>query len=163
MSARGLSDGHAYLDLLLDGASGEVELDGLITELTIGETFFFRHKEIFDALRDVVLPDVLRRNQQSRRLRIWSAGCSTGAEPYSVSILLKRELGKELAGWEVHIVGTDINRDFLARAREGRFDDWAERRLPSFVHSVTAISTFLRSRKRMRNCSVFSCASAVWQ
>ena len=120
----------AYLDLLRQGRTGEAELDALIAELTIGETYFFRHGELFDALRDSVLPDLIERNRHTRRLRIWSAGCAAGPEPYSVAILLRRELGRRVAGWEVSILGTDINREFLARAREGRFDDWALRSVP---------------------------------
>jgi chemotaxis protein methyltransferase CheR len=122
-----------YLALLGDPARGEAELDALIEDLTIGETFFFRHRELFDALRDLVLPEVIDRKQRSRQLRIWSAGCATGAEPYSVSLLLKRELAGRLAGWDVSIVGTDINRAFLARAREGRFEEWALRATPEDV------------------------------
>lgn len=123
----------SYLALLADGEQGEVELDALITELTIGETFFFRHREMFDALRTTVFPDLISRNQQSRQLRIWSAGCSTGAEAYTLSIMLKRDLAARLAGWDVTIVGTDINREFLARAREGEFADWAFRATPEEV------------------------------
>ncbi len=125
-----LPDCATYLALLQNGEEGEPELDELITELTIGETFFFRHRELFDALQETVIPDVLSRNRPSRQLRIWSAGCATGAEPYSVSLLLKRDFAEQLAGWDVTIVGTDINREFLARAREGRFEEWAFRTTP---------------------------------
>lgn len=109
------------------------ELDKLIAMLTIGETFFFRHHEAFDGLRDVVLPDLSRRNQGIRKLRIWSAGCSIGAEPYSISILLKRELLHLFSGWEITIVATDINRDFLERARAGTYEDWAFRSVPDEI------------------------------
>ena len=123
----------SYLDLLqadeLDGS----ELDRLIAMLTIGETFFFRHHEAFDALRDVVLPDLIRRNEGIRKLRIWSAGCSIGAEPYSIAIQLQRDLGHLLSGWEVSIVATDINRDFLDRARAGKYEDWAFRAVPEEI------------------------------
>lgn len=115
-----------YLDVL-EGPHGKGEMDLLVAELTIGETYFFRHKEQFDALRDIILPEVIERNQASRRLRIWSAGCSIGPEPYSLAILLKREFGVRIAGWNVQIVATDINQKFLARAREGRYDEWAFR------------------------------------
>jgi chemotaxis protein methyltransferase CheR len=127
LACLGLSDCITYLGLLRDGTRGEAELDALIQALTIGETFFFRHREMFDALRDVVLPDVLARNRDNRKVRIWSAGCSTGAEPYSVSLLLRRELAEQTAGWDIRILGTDINRDFLTRAREARFEDWSLR------------------------------------
>jgi chemotaxis protein methyltransferase CheR len=95
MSKRRAQDCAAYLRLLKDGHDGEAELDALIAELTIGETYFLRHRELFDALRDLVLPDLIERNRHTRRLRIWSAGCATGPEPYSVAILLRRELGRQ--------------------------------------------------------------------
>jgi chemotaxis protein methyltransferase CheR len=122
-----------YLELLQDGPAGEAELDALIGELTIGETYFFRHPEQFAALGQVVLPALLAQNQHTRRLHVWSAGCATGAELYSLAILLRRELGPRLAGWELRLIGTDINREFLARAREGRFEEWAFRGVPEEV------------------------------
>lgn len=127
LAALSLSQLDEYLDRLADPTVGEAELDALIAELTIGETYFFRHREQFEALRERVLPELIQQNQQHRRLRIWSAGCATGAEPYSIAILLKRELGHLLAGWDISIVGTDINREFLARAHRGEFADWAFR------------------------------------
>ena len=122
-----LVDCRAYLECLRDPSVGETELDNLIVTLTIGETHFFRHREIFDALRDVALPEILERNRATKTLRIWSAGCSTGAEAYSLSILLRREMRHAFAGWKVSIIGTDINRTVLSRAMEGRYEDWAFR------------------------------------
>lgn len=116
-----------YLSLLRNGHAGEAELDELVTDLTIGETYFFRLEEQFEALRRTILPDIIRRNAARRQLRIWSAGCATGAEAYSISIMLRREFAGQLAGWDVSVLGTDINRKFLAQAREGRFGDWALR------------------------------------
>jgi chemotaxis protein methyltransferase CheR len=124
-----------YLDLLGSEAGGREEMDALVAELTIGETYFFRHKEQFDALRDVILPEVIERNQSIRSLRIWSAGCATGPEPYSLSIMIKREFGVRIAGWNVSILGTDINQKFLARAREGRYDEWAFRATPDHIRA----------------------------
>jgi chemotaxis protein methyltransferase CheR len=117
----------AYLARLADGRAGEQEFDSLAVNLTIGETFFFRHRELFDALKSTVIPAILRRNADSRRLRVWSAGCSIGAEAYSLSILLAREFEAELAGWDVSILGTDINREFLVQAQRGEFSEWAFR------------------------------------
>lgn len=125
----------SYMAILDGGTQGRQELDILIGELTIGETYFFRQSEHFRALRETVLPDVLRRNAQNRRVRIWSAGCATGAEPYSIALLLETGLGREISGWDISILGTDINRKFLARAKEGRFDDWAFRECPPEVRA----------------------------
>lgn len=141
MSRLGLPDCRAYLGLLQDGSRGEAELDQLVIGLTIGETYFFRHSEQFEALRDVILPDLIERNANRKRLRIWSAGCSTGAEPYSVAMVLRSDLGERTAGWEVSILGTDINRDFLARAQEGCYDEWSLRSTPEEVRR----RCFLRS------------------
>jgi len=125
--ATDVGDCGSYLDLLYDPARGPGELDALIAEITIGETYFFRHREHFDALRDLVLPDLIERKRLNRSLRIWCAGCGGGPEPYSLAILLKREMGDQLRGWEVNILGTDINRHSLAQARAGKFDEWALR------------------------------------
>lgn len=130
LSTLGVHDCASYLEILRDPLRGVSEMDALITEITIGETYFFRHAEHFDALRDVVLPDLIARNQADRSLRIWCAGCADGPEPYSLAILLKRELAHQLLGWEVSILGTDINRHCLARAREGKFEEWALRSTP---------------------------------
>lgn len=126
----------SYLDHLLADELDGSELDRLIAMLTIGETFFFRHHEAFDALRDVVLPDLIRRNAAIRKLRIWSAGCSIGAEPYSLAIQLHRDLGHLLAGWDVSIIATDINRDFLSRARAGNYEEWAFRSVPAEIKAT---------------------------
>jgi chemotaxis protein methyltransferase CheR len=81
LRATGLPDSIQYLNLLNDAISGPVEWGKLETEITIGETFFFRYAEQFAALRDTILPELIERKSATRRLRISSAGCSTGAEP----------------------------------------------------------------------------------
>lgn len=126
----GLPDCGAYLDFLRDGPAGGAELDHLVAQLTIGETYFFRDQHQFDALRSIVLPELLERKRDVRQLRIWSAGCATGAEPYSLAILLGRELAQRAADWHISILATDINRQFLAQAAEGRFCEWAFRSTP---------------------------------
>ncbi len=129
LASAGAPDCAAYLRIL-NGPAGAKEIDTIVADLTVGETYFFRQREQFDALRDIVVPDLIGRNRASRSLRIWSAGCATGAEPYSVSLMLRRDFANELSGWDVSIVGTDINRDFLRRGQEGRFDEWAFRECP---------------------------------
>ncbi len=116
-----------YLRRLGDAADGEAEWAALEAEITIGETFFFRYAEQFTALRETILPDLMARRTESRRLRIWSAGCATGAEAYSVAILLSDMLGETIADWRISILGTDINETFLEAARQARFGRWALR------------------------------------
>ena len=116
-----------YFELLTQGPSAVAEFDLLTTELTIGETYFFRHTEQFDALKATIFPDIIAKNQFVKSLRVWCAGCSIGAEPYSIAIQLQEEFSQALEGWDVRIIGTDINREFLTRATTGVFDEWAFR------------------------------------
>lgn len=130
MSALQVSDAQSYLQTLESGMAGAHEMECLVGELTIGETYFFRQAEHFDLLRGTIVPDLLQQNAASRRIRIWSAGCATGEEPYSIAILLEREFGAQLAGWDVSILASDINRGFLARAKEACYTEWAFRATP---------------------------------
>jgi chemotaxis protein methyltransferase CheR len=99
-----------------------------IPVVTVGETYFFRDQSQWNALRHSVLPRLIheRRAQGRRQLRLWSAGCSTGEEPYSMAILL-RELISDFAAWDIHILATDLNVNNLERAREGQYRPWSFR------------------------------------
>ncbi|MBL26284.1 MAG: chemotaxis protein [Rhodospirillaceae bacterium] len=136
MEACGLVACEDYLELLARPNTGRQELDRLIADLTIGETYFFRHREQFDALQTTILPECLDRNAGNRRLRLWSAGCASGAEPYSLAILLERHFDDRLSGWSVDIVATDINHDFIERARKGISTSWEMRGLPSALRDA---------------------------
>ena len=129
LRATGDADCTRYMERLRHPSLGPVEWSRLEAEITIGETFFFRYAEQFTALRQLILPELIERKRSEKRLRIWSAGCATGAEAYSLAILIKELLGDELSEWRVSIVGTDINEDFLKIARSGRFGPWALRTL----------------------------------
>ncbi|MCJ2013284.1 CheR family methyltransferase [Methylobacterium sp. J-076] len=126
----GTPDFAAYLALLSDAAAGEAEWARLEAEITIGETFFFRYSEQFAALRTTILPDLVASRRAERRLRIWSAGCSTGAEPYSLAILVREILGEALPDWRVAILGTDISAEAIATARAAEYGRWALRTMP---------------------------------
>jgi chemotaxis protein methyltransferase CheR len=92
----------------------------VIEAMTINETLWFRDVKPFAALRQHVIPEVIRRNQASRRLSVWSAASSTGQELYSVAMLLAHHF-PELGGWTLTLMGTDINATVVDKAREGRF------------------------------------------
>ncbi len=122
-------DADAYLTLLQGGGNSDAEWSALEDEITVGETFFFRFAEQFAALERFILPALIRDRSDHRSLRIWSAGCSSGAEPYSVAILLHRLLGARLADWSISILGTDISASALQAARAAEYGDWALRSL----------------------------------
>ena len=125
--ARGVADATAYA-LLLGGEPAEWR--ALEAEITIGETFFFRYAEQFAALRATILPDLIAARAAEQTLRIWSAGCSTGAEPYSVAILAHELIGADLPAWQVTILGTDISTAALETARAAEYGRWALRTSP---------------------------------
>jgi chemotaxis protein methyltransferase CheR len=111
-----------------------VFLEQLAAELTVGESFFFRNEYHFQALRDHVIPEILKENAAEREIRIWNAGCATGEEPYSLAILLDRmldhrksQITNQEPGWHVSILATDLNPEFLERARSGRYREWSFR------------------------------------
>ncbi len=109
------------------------EFDNLVSELTIGETHFFRDEKLFMGIKDTVLPAVIEKNKTRKRLWIWSAGCATGEEAYSISILINRYFSHRLQDWDLRITGTDINRDFLHQAMSGVYTDWSFRGTPGEI------------------------------
>ncbi len=109
------SDYHVYLRTYAESRRELIKLLGL---LTVGETYFFRYLPHFEALRRSIVPRLVKEKGASRSLRIWSAGCSTGEEPYSLAMLLAEHF-PQLQGWEIEILGTDINAASLEAARRG--------------------------------------------
>jgi len=117
-----------YLDRL-EIAGIDTELEALVLELTVSETYFFRHMDQFRAFTDVALPAAEAARAPMRKLNILSAGCASGEEPYSLAMLV-RERGVD-AGWNVAIRGVDINPANLAKAARGRYSAWALRETPA--------------------------------
>lgn len=119
---------------LADLAPESPELMRFARHLTVGETYFFRDLALFEALRQQVLPALIaaRRAAGALYLRLWSAGCSTGEEAYSLAILLDRLL-PDAQKWRLAILATDIDPVALAWAREGRYGEWSFRGTPAWV------------------------------
>lgn len=118
----------AYLEQLgSDALSGE--LSALARELTVGETYFFRHSDQFRAFEEVALPERLSARARSRKLRLLSAGCASGEEAYSLVIAL-RERCIEPA-YEVEVYGIDVNPDALAKAQRAVYSVWSLRETPA--------------------------------
>ncbi len=130
--------------LHLEGSHPETQLppafvEAVTAELTIGESFFFRNHAHFEALRQHVLPQILADNAHRREIRLWSAGCAAGEEPYSLGILLDQLLGRQ-SPWNVTILGTDLNPAFLQRGRQGWYRPWSFRHTD--IHLESRYFTF---------------------
>lgn len=120
-----------WMTTLSDDSSEWRQLAGF---LTVGETYFFRAQPSFEALEEKVLPPLItaRRLEGVLRLRLWSAGCATGEEPYSLAVLLDRLL-PDASEWSLTILATDINRTALESARRGIYREWSFRGTPPWV------------------------------
>jgi chemotaxis protein methyltransferase CheR len=118
-----------YLDVLTTKVNRESELRALLNEVTIGETFLFRSMPQITALRTIILPEIAKDpiKQLTKRLRIWSAGCSTGEEPHTLAICCLEEREKLLKGWSVEIVATDLIDRSVETATAGVYGDYAMR------------------------------------
>ncbi len=113
----GMATFSEYCDLIRANQDGD-EMVELVNSITTNLTAFFRENHHFEYLADTVIPELLAKNSAKRNIRIWSAGCSTGEEPYSLSITLNEVLA-QIAGWDVKVLATDIDSNVLARAASG--------------------------------------------
>ena len=106
-----------YCDLIRRGDNQE-EIGHFVNSVTTNLTSFFREKHHFEFITNEVIPKLLHTNQNTKKIRIWSAGCSTGKEPYSIAIAIK-ESNVNLSSWDVKILATDIDTDVLSKAKNG--------------------------------------------
>ncbi len=132
MQARGEVAPGAYLSALESANDMRAELGALATALTVTETYFMRNADQFRALVDAALPDRVRIRRAERRLRLLSAGCASGEEPYSMAIILHRYF-PETAGWDVRVVALDVNAAMLAKAEAARYSSWSLRETPAGI------------------------------
>ncbi|MFL5318353.1 MAG: CheR family methyltransferase, partial [Myxococcaceae bacterium] len=115
----GLTDFASYYRYLRFDPLRRAELDTAVEALTTNETYFFREPQQLQAFSEELLPLLEQKNARSRRLRIWSAGCSSGEEPYTIAMLAKES--RRFEGWDVEVYGTDISRRVLNIARRAEY------------------------------------------
>lgn len=119
LRALGVTSFQAYLERLRE--LGSVELVEMINCVTTNKTDFYREPHHFRFLQQQVLPAVEQRASGARRLRVWSAGCSTGEEPYTIALAIADALGSRLSAWDVRILASDIDTTVLAHAASGTY------------------------------------------
>lgn len=136
----GFTDAAAAASALVSRQVSREQAEILARHLTIGETYFFRGKRFMDVLRGSILPMVIQRHAADRRLRIWSAGCASGEEPYTVAMILDQMI-KDRASWDIRILATDINRRLLEKGTPGVYGRWSFRGCPAALR-----------RKYFRSC-----------
>lgn len=129
----GFTDINRCMEWLLSATLTRSQIETLAGYLTIGETYFFRDKKVFNSFETKIFPEFFdARRGRDQNLRIWSAGCSTGEEAYSLGILLARIL-PDLEDWNISILATDIDPNSLKKAAEGVYGEWSFRDTPSWI------------------------------
>lgn len=148
-----------YFEHLTLRATRQAELIALLNEITIGETCFFRSQPQLDAVQQIILPKIVQAKARLpiRRLRIWSAGCSTGEEPYTLSMVIQEELHR-LKDWTVEIIATDINERSLVHARNATYDPHSTRHVTPYYQQkhFTAVGNELQLQTSARKWVTFT-------
>lgn len=123
-----------YLMHVKSGVSGSAELKKLLDEITTNETCFFRNLPQLNALETKLLPEIVETKGKIgfKKLRIWSAGSSSGEEAYTLAMLLLEKRATLLKDWIIEIVGTDINETVLALAKEAVYNSYSVRNTPDY-------------------------------
>ncbi|MDY6990365.1 MAG: CheR family methyltransferase [Thermodesulfobacteriota bacterium] len=116
----GLGTFISYYRYLLHDKSGAEELRELVNTITVDQTEFFRHARQFELLANIVLPQMERQKQGRKKLRIWSAGCATGQEAYSIAMVVNDAFGSDKS-WDIKILASDIDTGGLRLAQRGKY------------------------------------------
>jgi chemotaxis protein methyltransferase CheR len=115
---------------LIRTKNDEAVIRDVVEAMTTNESFFFRDTKPFDQFKQICMPALLKARAAQKTIRIWSAACSSGQEAYSLAMILS-EMGPQLNGWKIDIVGTDLSQEILTRAKEGMYSQFeVQRGLP---------------------------------
>jgi|SRR3974390_982057 len=149
-----------YFECLTIKPTRQAELVALLNEITIGETCFFRSQPQLDALRQVVFPKIVEAKSKLplRKLRIWSAGCSTGEESYTLAMILLEETAGRMKDWTFEILATDLNERSLAHAKNAVYGSYSTRNLTAFYRQKYFVPSgeLLQVQPTVRNTVAFS-------
>ncbi len=161
----GLRDFGRYISLVRNDATGQ-EANQMLEALCTNLTYFFREPPHFQLLQDQVVSAIRRRHSHDRRIRIWSAGCSTGEEPYSIAMTL-REAMDDIHLWDVGILATDLSRRVIRIARDAVYDTGRLRKTPkpmirdNFTMQREAAQCSYRVKDHIREMVHFACLNLM--
>ena len=131
----GFHDMDRFIQWILSASLNIEQMEILAAHLTISETYFWREPQVFVALTDFILPELINsKKKKGKSIRIWSAGCSTGEEPYSIAIAIQKTIPK-IEDWNITILSTDINPRALSKAMKGTYGAWSFRNSPAWLKS----------------------------
>ncbi len=155
-----------YCDLL-ESPAGEAERQEMIVLLTTNVTQFFRENHHFDALKDGILPDLAEKARRGDRIRIWSAGCSSGQEPYSIAIAVLEAIS-DVSKYDFRILATDIDRNMVRTGREGIYRDLEESHIAKdrrnrFFQAVDRMSGTWRVSQALKDLVTFEELNLIGQ
>jgi chemotaxis protein methyltransferase CheR len=158
----GFENMDGFIPWLLSSELKQDQINILASHLTVSETYFWREQQVFAALTDHILPELIRSKKKAEKsIRIWSAGCATGEEPYSLAIALQKTV-PEITDWNITILATDINPKALDKAAAGIYGPWSFRTTPDWLKT----RYFHRHEDRkyeiipeIKNMVTFSCLS----
>jgi len=132
-SAFGFENFDQFIDWLIITKLDKNQIEKLASFLTISETYFWREQPVFKALTDFIIPEIIKLKKDSNRnIRIWSAGCSNGEEPYSLAIALCETI-PDIKNWQIQILATDMNPVALEKAEKGIYTQWSFRNSPGWM------------------------------
>ena len=130
LAANGYKDFSSYVNDIVSGKDKEGTIT-MLNKLTTNYTYFLREEEHFDFMEKTVLPSLAQRHQSDHSLSIWSAGCSSGEEPYTISMYLKEFFAAKGGSWDTRILATDISQNILNSAMHPSYQEEALSRLPA--------------------------------
>lgn len=134
--SKGFRNFHEYVEYMLKSSTNE-DINQLMNKLTTNYTYFMRETGSFDYFTKTILPEVTRRHQRDKSMAIWSAGCSSGEEPYNITMYLLDYLGPQASTWDTRLLATDLSMDALAKAQKGVYE-LPETLPPKWKHSYFA-------------------------
>lgn len=148
---QGYTDFSSFVDHLLKSQDPQ-EITMVLNKLTTNYTFFMREQEHLDYFRQHIIPALVARHQRDKTLAIWSAGCSSGEEPYNLSMLLFDYLGNRAPEWDLRILATDISEQALATAKKGTYElpdtippEWRRKYFTANVNGSYTVTNAIRN------------------